>query len=180
MQTTKATKRYAKALLEYAIDKGQALTIFQEMNFIKQVISENPELGQVLSSPIIKSGVKKNILEKIFSDMSDTTKRLIDVLVENKRIVLIGDIAQEYIIQYDAHNGKQVAEVTTAYPICEALQDDILQKVKQITGNENVSLQLKVDASIIGGFILRVGDLQYNASVANQFDTIRKNFQGRL
>lgn len=180
MQTTKATKRYAKALLEYAIDKSQAEEIFHEMTSIREVILQNSELNQVLRSPIVKSVVKKTILEQVFNHMSQTTKRLVQVLLENKRLVLMPDIAHAYIQLYQEYKGKQIVYVTIAQPISEPLQSDILQKAKQITGNENMELKLKIDPSIIGGFVLRVGDLQYNASIANKLNTIRRNLQSGL
>jgi F-type H+-transporting ATPase subunit delta len=72
-------------------------------------------------------------------------------------------------------NKTEVATVTTAVPLTKELEAKVLAKVKELTGND-VSLENKIDENIIGGFILRVGDLQYNASIANKLNTLKREF----
>jgi F-type H+-transporting ATPase subunit delta len=72
-------------------------------------------------------------------------------------------------------NKTEVATVTTAVPLTKELEAKVLAKIKELTGND-VSLENKIDESIIGGFILRVGDLQYNASIANKLNTLKREF----
>jgi len=72
-------------------------------------------------------------------------------------------------------NGTQVATVTTAVPLTKDLETKVLEKVKEITGSD-ATLVNKIDESIIGGFILRVGDLQYNASIAHQLNSLKRDF----
>ncbi|MFC2468275.1 MAG: F0F1 ATP synthase subunit delta, partial [Capnocytophaga endodontalis] len=69
---------------------------------------------------------------------------------------------------------------TTATPLNDSTQQEMLQKVKLLTKNENVTLENKVDKNIIGGFILRVGDVQYNASVAHKLNRLQQEFQEKL
>lgn len=76
------------------------------------------------------------------------------------------------------HN--KTAVVTTATPLNEATRKEILEKVMMLTKNKNVTLENKVDKNIIGGFILRVDDVQYNASVAHKLSRLQQEFQEKL
>tara|TARA_R110002072_G_scaffold22615_1_gene79435 strand:+ start:273356 stop:273895 length:540 start_codon:yes stop_codon:yes gene_type:complete len=173
----KAAIRYAKAVLQQANDASITNVVFGDMKSVYATIEGSKELRIVLNSPVIKPEDKKEALLKIFSGQSDTTKGLIQVLTENKRIDILGGVAKSYIDLYNEAEGVKVAYVTTAVPLSEALEQQVLAKVKEMTGSSNVTIENSIDESIIGGFILRVGDLQYNASIANQFGNLKREFQ---
>ena len=81
---------------------------------------------------------------------------------------------------YNDVKGVKSAKVTTAVPLSEALEKQVLAKVEELTGSKSVTLENEIDESIIGGFILRVGDLQYNASIANQLGNLKREFSKSL
>ena len=164
---SKSANRYAKAVLQQATDDNLAEVVFGDMQSVASTINSSKELRSVLKSPVIKLSDKKEALHTIFSEQSKSTRNLIDVLIENKRIDALGDVAESYVNLYNDAKGVKVANVTTAVPLSKELEEQVLSKVKQITGSANVTLNNTIDASIIGGFILRIGDLQYNASIAN-------------
>lgn len=180
MQKIRAAKRYAKALLDYAIEKQHVDIVFQEMTNLLKVMDENIEFQRLLLSPIVKSNVKRNVLVHIFPDKSDLLRQLIEVLVHNKRLSLTKNIAKAYIELYNEYKQKRIVQVTTAEPISDLLKDQFLQKIKQLTGNSNFELRNKIDQNIIGGFILRVGDIQYNASISHKLLAIKRNFEENL
>ena len=103
------------------------------------------------------------------------TKSLFRLLQENKRFEILADIAKQYIAQYDVLNGVEVAKVTTAFPMNAELESKVLAKVATIS-NKKITIENIVDPSIIGGFILRIGDKQYNASVANRLQELKREF----
>ena len=86
INSTKVAKRYAKALLDFAIEKKQEEELFQEVSSLVEVIHENPELRALLRSPIVKAEVKKNILQEIFSQRSSIMNIFFNILFENKRV----------------------------------------------------------------------------------------------
>ena len=173
MTGTRAAVRYAKATLSLAKEQNVANVVNDDMKVIRQTIAGNKELQTFLQSPVIKSDVKKASLKEIFSSIHAVTTGLINMLVDNKRIMLLEATAEKYIIQYDALMGKQVAKVTTAVPLTAELEAKILEKVKTLTGND-ATIENTIDESILGGFILRVGDLQYNASVASKLQNLKR------
>lgn len=178
--SSKAAIRYAKAVLQQANEAKVADAMFEDMKSVDATIQASKELRSVLKSPIVKSLDKKEALLSIFEKQSSTTHRLIQVLVENKRIALLSDVASSYIDLYNESKGVKVANVITAVAITSALENKILSKVKDLTGSTSVTLKKEIDPAIIGGFILRVGDLQYNASISNQLRSIKREFSKTL
>lgn len=162
--------------MQQATDDNLAEVVFGDMQSVASTINSSKELRSVLKSPVIKLSDKKEALHTIFSEQSKSTRNLIDVLIENKRIDALGDVAESYVNLYNDAKGVKVANVTTAVPLSKELEEQVLSKVKQITGSANVTLNNTIDASIIGGFILRIGDLQYNASIANNLNKLKREF----
>ncbi len=177
MKGTRAALRYAKATLDLAKEKGLTDEINKDMKLIASTISENDELSLMIKNPIIKSGIKKEVLNKIFgSKVNPISIELIKLLIENKRLELLEFVAKQYNIIYDQLKGIEIAQVTTAIPLTKKLEEKILAKVKSIVGKE-ISLNNIVDPSITGGFILRVGDKQLDSSVTGMLNTMLKDFE---
>ena len=80
----------------------------------------------------------------------------------------------------DRSKGLQAATVITAVAITPELETKVLAKVTELTGSTQVDLENIVDESIIGGFVLRVGDTQYNASIASQLGKLKREFSNSL
>ncbi|MFI2741741.1 ATP synthase F1 subunit delta [Zhouia sp. PK063] len=175
MEGSRAAIRYAKAVLELATEKNEAATVYENMQDVAKTIASSNELKVLLKSPLVKASDKKAALSQIFSSINPIVNNLIAVLDQNNRIAILDLVAQKYIALHDELTGKQVAVVTTAIPLDDALKAKVLVKVKELTGKEAI-LENKVDASIIGGFVLRVGDIQYNASVAKSLNNLKREF----
>jgi F-type H+-transporting ATPase subunit delta len=176
MKDARAALRYAKAILNLAKDSKDESAVNKDMQLIASTISENQELQVVLQSPIVKASDKMNILKAMFSEKVDNiTLGLFNLLQENKRISMLGSIAKQYTLIYDFYKNTQVAKVTTAVPISEDIEKQVLAKVLALTG-EKAKLENEVNPAILGGFILRVGDVQYDASISNHLNELRKEF----
>jgi len=178
--STRAAIRYAKAVLDQANHAKISEVVFGDMKSIQQTLAGSKELRVVLQSPVVKAEDKKQALIQIFEKNSDVTKGLIQILSSNKRINLLGSVAGAYVDLYNNSKGVKVATVITAVAITPEIQATVLSKVKEMTGSENVTIHNTIDDSIIGGFILRVGDLQYNASIANQLGNLKREFSKSL
>lgn len=174
--SNRAAIRYAKAILHSANENNTQAVLFGDMQSVYDTIEGSRELQTVLQSPVIKANDKKEALLKIFSGQSETTHSLIKVLVENKRTPLLGKVAKSFIDLYNEEQGVKVATVITAVPLSSELEEKVMAKVKTMTGSEKVSLKSEIDPSIMGGFILRVGDVQYDASIVNQFRNLKREF----
>lgn len=176
MQGSKAAVRYAKALLGLATDKKLSKEVNEDMTLIGNTIKNSGDLKAFLKSPVIKDRMKKNALTEIFKSVNGITAGLFDVLLENNRLDILPLIAFKYREQYNAMNGVQVAKVTTAVPLTPHLESQIQQKVKLLTGNE-AQIKNIIDESIIGGFVLRVGDIQLDGSVQSQLIDLKRELK---
>ncbi len=175
MAGVRAAIRYAKAILEIANNQNLAEVVNQDMSLMANTIAESEDLSEMLQSPIVRAATKKSALLEIFKDANKLTLSLIDLLITNKRINILGAVASKYNQLFDELRGREVASVTTAIPMTSDLEAKVLSKVKELT-NKAVELENIIDESILGGFILRVGDKQYNASIANQLNKLKREF----
>lgn len=180
MYGLRAANRYAKALLEYALQQKASERVFEDMTLIHKTIKNNKELGNLLVSPIVKTIVKKNVLEKVFVGISPQVHKLLGVLIENKRLPILDGVAEKYIIHYNNYKNNKTAVVTTAIPLTDEMRKEVLKKVETLSPNANITLENKVDESIIGGFVLRLGDIQYNASIAYKLNKLKQDFREKL
>ena len=175
MEGTRAAIRYAKAVLSLASDNKQAAVVQADMALISQTIANNASLEAVLKSPVVKLSEKADVLKAIFSSVSEESKSLFNTLVTNKRVDILSQVATQFGILYDIENNKENAFVTTAIPMTSEIEAKVMAKLKTLTTKE-VTLNNSVDETILGGFILRVGDQQYDASVSNQLNTLKRKF----
>lgn len=174
--SNRAAIRYAKAVLNIANENNSSSVLFGDMQSVNATIENSRDLQIMLQSPVIKANDKKEALLKIFSNQSEATHSLIKTLVDNQRAPLLNLVAKSYINLYNEQEGVKVAQVTTAVPLSSELESKIIAKVKELTGSDKVSLESHIDPALIGGFVLRVGDVQYDASILNQFRKLKREF----
>lgn len=172
---SRAAIRYAKALLSLAVEQNKAETVNNDMLHIAKTIASSEELSTVLKSAVIKADDKKNAAEAIFPSIDGISKGLFGLLVSNKRFDILASVAGKFTDLYKDHIGQEVATVTTAIPMTEDLELKVLAKIKELT-SKSVSVENVVDESILGGFILRIGDKEYNASIANKLNRLKREF----
>jgi F-type H+-transporting ATPase subunit delta len=175
MSGSRAAIRYAKAVLSLATDNKSADVVNSDMKLVTNTIAQSEDLSQMLQSPIVRSSDKKAVLMAVFKNANVATTHLIDTLITNKRLALLNDVAASYTQLYDQMRDLQVATVTTAVPLTDDLKAKVLAKVKELTGKE-AEVKNVIDESILGGFVLRVGDIQYNASISNKLNRLKREF----
>lgn len=173
MSGTRAAIRYAKAILEIAQSKGVAEAVSEDLKMIASTIKGNAELSSFIENPTLKVEQKQNALLEVFASANDVTKSLFRLLYENKRFEILEAIASEYNVLFDVMNGVEVAKVTTAIPMDAALEAKVLAKIATLS-DKKITIENIVDPAIIGGFIITIGDKQYNASVANRLQVLKR------
>jgi F-type H+-transporting ATPase subunit delta len=173
----RAAKRYAKGLMQFATETGKAAEINQEMMDLKNAIQSNRELAQFLNSPVLDSRKKNSVLKEIFKDFSPGTQNFITLVVNHRREGFLRQIATQYNTLYEYSINARTAEVVTATELDDALIQNIVNKAKAEMGdNFTYNIEKKVDPSLIGGFILRVGDKQIDSSVKSKLNRLKKEF----
>jgi F-type H+-transporting ATPase subunit delta len=173
MANSRAAIRYAKAILDLASSKNSADAVANDMKTISTTINSNLELSTFIQNPTISVEVKEKALLEVFANSNGVIKGLFHLLFENKRFEILGEIATEYNNLFDESNGVQVAKVTTAIAMDADLEAKVLAKIATFS-DKKITIENTIDPSIIGGFILRIGDQQYNASVANRLQVLKR------
>ena len=175
MAGTRAAIRYAKAILEMSQANNNTANVAKDMSSIVNAVKDSKELKDFLQSPIIKGEIKYASLQQIFASAQKETKALFQLLLTNKRFELLPTIASDFLALVNELNGVEIAKVTTAFPLTAELEAKVLAKIKEFS-NKTITIENIVDESIIGGFILTMGDQQYNASVASRLQNLKREF----
>lgn len=170
---SRAALRYARAILDLAAEKGVAVEVNNDMLHISASLSQSAELQDFVANDTIGNGIKHSALLEVFDAANPFTKGLFRLLEDNKRFGILAEVAQAYGRLFEEYNGTEKAKVTTAVALDQEMEARVLSKVLEFT-NKKVVIENVVDPSIIGGFILRVGDKQFNASVAHRLKDLKK------
>lgn len=174
MKGSLAAKRYAKSLLSLALEQGSLDSVHDDMLLVNQVISDSKELRVMLSSPIIKTEKKIAILSEIFKGkVTELSGKFIGLSAEKGREALLPAIASAFESAYRAHKNISTVEVTSAIALSEEQKKKILELAAK-QGVENAEVVERVDPSLIGGFVMRMGDRQIDASISNKINTLKQ------
>ncbi|MFD1631689.1 ATP synthase F1 subunit delta [Pseudopedobacter beijingensis] len=176
MSEIKVASRYAKSLLDLAIEKKIEKGVKDDMQLFVDTLRANSEFASVVKNPIITLDKKRSILRALFEGkMQNETLAFFDIMVNKGRADVLPGAAKEFINQYNIHNNINTVKVVTAIPLTEASKIDIINKVKAIIGGE-VILNTSVDENLIGGLVLTIGDRQFDASISNKLNQLKQAF----
>jgi F-type H+-transporting ATPase subunit delta len=177
MQGTRVAARYAKAFIDLTIEQGVLEQAFADMKAIDEVCKSNSDFVLFLKSPIVKTDKKQAVLEELFrGKLNKVTDAYLHLIANKKREIYLAEIATEFINQYKEKKHILTAIVTTANGIDEVTRKQIVEIVKGKSTSE-VIIQEKIDKNVIGGFIIRVGDKQVDATIARKINGLKRTFK---
>lgn len=175
--SSKAGARYAKSLLDLSKEQNAVEEVKNDMVFFEKVVDDNSELETILKNPIVPLDKKQGILDGIFAGkVHAITQSFLRLVVNKGRSAILFDTAKQFVQQYNAINGIVTAEVTSASPLTDANRAEVVSLVKKELNASQVLIKEKVNADLIGGFILKVGDKQFDASIASGLTKLKKEF----
>jgi F-type H+-transporting ATPase subunit delta len=176
MQNPRLATRYAKSLLDLAVEQNQLDAVYADMKWLQQVNKSNPDFVNMLRSPIISSDKKDKIMDAIMGNkVSKLTMLFTNLLTTKTRESNLPEIVTAFIAQYNKLKNIQTIKITTANPISDALKNSIVEKVKASTSN-TIEIESAVKEELIGGFTLQIGDTLVDASILRDLSDIRKQF----
>ena len=180
MKQSRATIRYAKALLQLSIEKNSLQKSYSDMLLVDSICSESKEFSLLLKSPIVKTDLKLKVFDLIFSkNLSDLGMMFVNIIVSKRRESLLSGIAKSFINIYKDANNIETATIKTALPISDDLKNSVVAYITALTNNK-VELTEIVDENIIGGAIIRMGDRQLDASISSEISELRQLFNKNL
>ncbi|AYZ12279.1 ATP synthase F1 subunit delta [Chryseobacterium arthrosphaerae] len=177
MLTSKVAKRYAQGLLDFTNESGQTAAVFSEMKDVVKIMAESKDLNKFFLTPYIDAKKKIEVANEIFKGLSASSQNLIRLVIKHGRENQLKNIAQEFINKVEDINGVQRVTLTTATQLSKENIDQILRSTNLVNANSNFDLKLIINQDILGGYILRVGDQQVDASVKTKLNQVKKDFQ---
>ena len=172
--------RYAKALIDLAQGQNTVEEMRDDMAFFHHTLRVNPELKAVLANPIVSHSKKIKILDEVFSGkVNKASIAFFKLMVNKSRGEVLYATSQEYINMYDIKNHIIHANVVSATELSAENKKKMIADIQAATGG-TIKLNAKVDPSLIGGFVLTVGDREVDTSIANDLKKLKKEFAKRV
>lgn len=177
MSVTRIATRYAKSLIDLALEQKKVEAVYADINALKAATG-NRDLYLLLKSPIVHADKKMAVLNALFQGKMDAlTLAYLQLLVNKGREMYLPEIAAAFVEQYKMLKGITTVRVTSAAPLSDAVMDDLRKRIlaSGIT-NATLDLQVQVQPDLIGGFVLEFDNKRYDASVANKLAELKADF----
>jgi len=180
MSMRASAARYARALLDVAVKESDPERAEQELAAFVDLVQQNPDLQRTFANPVVSAMDKRAVVEKILAGQQPTSPsgKLLLLLAARSRLALLPDLLEVYRQRLREHQKIVQAEVTTAAPLSPERAAQLQQRLAAMTGRD-VAMTTKVDASIIGGVVARIGSTVYDGSVATQLEKVRDRLEER-
>jgi F-type H+-transporting ATPase subunit delta len=176
MTETKVSSRYASSFLSSSIEKNNLEKATADMRIILHAIESSRDLQLAMKSPVIKSDVKESILTEIFSRRIDAESiNFVKFIIRKGRESLIDSIARRFLEMRDEHLGILQAQVHSAFELSSEHKEQIKKSFEYLL-NKRVNISYQIDEKLLGGFVAKIGDTIYDASVKHQLGLLKKHF----
>ena len=173
MKESRAAIRYAKAIFSLANENDMSSRVHEDMLFYINLSSNEKSFSEMLANSVINTKSKHDIILSLNNNTSVFSKNLIGLLISNKRLSILVDVCNAYKSLYETANDMTKAIVVTAVPITNSIKEAALTKISSIS-SKKVEINNVIDKNILGGFILRYDGKEYNASLSNKLQKIKK------
>lgn len=175
MSTRASAARYARALLDVVLQEGNPEQVEQELTAFADLVARMPQLQRVFANPVVAAAAKRGVVEGLLArvTVSAPLGKLLVLLAERDRLTIVGELAAAYHARLMEHRRVVRADVTSAAPISSERVSQLQQRLAQATGRQ-VVMTTRVDPSLIGGMVARVGGVVYDGSIAAQLERMKE------
>ena len=172
-------RRYAAALADVVIARGEAHEVQEELDTWAQMMEANSNLLEVFRNPTIPYDQKRKVLNILIARtrVRPTTANLLQVLLQNHRLSELNEINKRFAQELDERSGVVSAHVTTARTLPESTRETLIARLGKLTGRK-VRLDFAVDEELIGGIVTRIESTVYDGSVRTQLQQIKQKMAG--
>lgn len=176
MSGIKISKRYAKALFEFAIEQNKVEEVKTDMEFVHQVCQDSADFVGLLKSPVIKVTKKVEIINAVFEGkLSEMSTQYLEIISRSRREIFIPQIAEQFLAYYNESIGLKIVDFESAYEMEEALKNQIIEALSAQTGKK-IHLKEKINQDLIGGFVINMDNRQYDASIRARLTKLKAAF----
>jgi len=180
MRVNLLAKRYAQALFDLSLEYRIEEKVAADMRLVGRILAENRELRRIMANPVLQGSKKVKILNRLFGErLNELSLRFFNLIVRKGREVYLESICLAFEDIYKDYKNVVGAELITATKSDDKIRNLMVGKLKAIT-DKDIELKEIVNEDIIGGFVLRLEDYQYDASVTSQLRRLRKKYADKL
>lgn len=177
MPNPRLAGRYAKSLIDLALERDQLESVYKDMLFLQSICKTSRDFVNLLKSPVIRSDKKLAVMESLAEGkLTEMTAGFNRLLITKGRESNLPEIAAAFIEQYKKHKGIHTITLTTATPVSEELKQQIVSEVQRQSSLKLIDLKTEVNEAIIGGFKLEIGDTLVDASILYDLNKIKSQF----
>jgi len=178
LKRSKVSKRYARALLSLGMEEGRYQEYGKELREFADFYESNRELNQAIANPAFTLEDRKAILKVVLakSAVSETIRNFLNLLLDKNRISAVGEISALYEQLTDEVSNIVRAEVVVPRPLAGEAEGRLGQALEQMT-SKKVRMNVRQDKSIVGGIIVKIGDLVVDGSVIAQVQGIKESLK---
>lgn len=174
MKTTRAASRYAKALLDLAVELNQQKNVYADAQDVLKTIEDSRELRVFLMSPVVKYRQKQVVLTEIFGkSVCQLTMHFILLITQQGREAALEQIFESYITQYKASKNILDATIKVSTQVSDADLAGIKAKLEAKLG-KTIDLKTTVDSSLIGGYVIEMDNYRLDASIAGDLNKLKR------
>jgi F-type H+-transporting ATPase subunit delta len=166
--------RYATALFELARDEKSVDVVKADLNRFAAMLADSPDLTRLVRSPVFSTDVQGKALTAVLdkSDISGITAKFLKVLTANRRLFAVTDVIRAYGALVAKFKGEATADVTVAEALSDKNLDALKSALKSVSGKD-VALNVKIDPSIIGGLVVKLGSRMVDSSLRTKLNSIK-------
>ncbi len=175
MQNPRLAARYAKSVLDLAVERNSLDAVLSDMQVIHKICAQSRDFEVMLNSPVISGDKKLSVINEVLKrfNVNEITHAFVNLLVAKGRELNLHPIAVAFIEQYNVLKNIRTVTLTTATPMNSAIKKTLESKIAGYMPNDTIDLKTVVDDSLIGGFVLEVEDKLYDASVKKHLNDVK-------
>jgi len=175
MQNPRLATRYAKSLLDLAVERNSLESTLKDMQLLHSICTQSHDFAVMLRSPVISGDKKLSVINLVLKShaVSELVYAFISLLITKSRELNLPEIAEAFITQYNVLKNIRTVNLTTAVVMDAGIKKTIETKISGYMPNDTIDLKVSTDESLIGGFVLEVENRLYDASIKKSLNDIR-------
>lgn len=170
------SKTYGDALFNLAVETDKVDVLLEEIKQLQTVLADNADFGSLMNHPKILKEEKVEVAKNVFAGrISEELLGFLTIIITKDRYREIDEILTYFVTKVKEYKGIGIAMVTTAVPLKEDQHKAIEKKLLDTTKYQSMEIHYDVDASLIGGMVIRIGDRVVDSSISTKLSELQKD-----
>ena len=170
------SKTYGDALFELAVEDDKVDILLEEIEQLQKILAENADFGRLMNHPKIIKEEKIKVAENVFKGrISEELFGFLTIIISKDRYREIDEILEYFVVKVKEYKGIGIATVTTAVPLKDSQCKAVEKKLLDTTKYQSMEMHYDVDATLIGGMVIRIGDRVVDSSISNKLNELQRD-----